>query len=302
MQLFARSGARRMLDYAMAAAAHWVDIDVCHYDKDMLKAGAQIEHSKDHVNGNVEISHEWVEGLLACYYQTGDKFMYDTAIGIGQNIMRHLDEPRYQRKGEINARETGWALRALAALYLETNDKYWLRHADFIVSHFEDWKASYGGWLSPYTDHTVVRVPFMISIACGSLMRYYRINPDEKIKTMIIDAVDDLIDNALLENGMFYYKELPSLRKPGANPIILEALACAYELTGNEKYLRLGIPTFAKNLSIQRNTGGKKEKIQDGVFMAGAGPKCFAQCFYPMVFFYFHISNTNILKELEGII
>ena len=95
------------------AAAHWVDIDVCHYDTDPLRHGAQIEHSKNHVTGPVEISHEWVAGLFAYYYQTGDKFAYDTAIGIGHNIMRHLELPKYQNRGNINARDTGWALRAL---------------------------------------------------------------------------------------------------------------------------------------------------------------------------------------------
>jgi len=298
MQLYARTGIRRMLDYALTAAAHWVDIDVCHYDHDPLKHGAQIEHSKDHVTGNVEISHEWVEGLFAYYYQTGDKFTYDTAIGIGQNIMRHLDEPRYQKKGEVNARETGWALRALTAIYLETNDKSWLKHADFIVSHFKSWKETYGGWFAPYTNHTVVRVPFMISVAVASLMRYYWVKPDESIKAMIIDAMDDLLENAVLDNGMFYYKELPSLNKPGPNPIPLEALACAYELTGDEKYLQAGVPLFMLKMKSLEGAGRKKDKIPGGLLQAGPGPKAFAQSFYPLAYYYYHVSNTGILKAL----
>jgi len=295
IKLYARSGVRRMLDYALVAGAHLADIDVCHYDPDPLRHGAQIEHSKDHVTGNVEISHEWVEGLLAYYHQTGDSFAYDAAIGIGQNIMRHLDEPKYHKKGEINARETGWALRALIALYRETNDAHWLTHADFIVSHFTDWKEIYGGWFAPYTDHTVVRVPFMISVAVASLIRYYRVKPREDVKAMIIDAMEDLIDNAILENGLFYYKDLPSLDKAGRNPIVLEALACAYELTGDEKYLRAGIPTFMKYVNQPDAGRGKKEKIEDGILMTGNGPKRFAQAFYPLTYYYYHVSNAGIL-------
>jgi len=299
MQLFARTGHRRLLDYMMVTAEHWAGIDVLHYDPDPLKHGAQIEHSKDHITGPVEISHEWVEGLFAYYYQTGDKFAYDTAIGIGQNILRHLELPKYHGSGGVSARETGWALRALSALYTETNDESWLAQVDFIISHFENWKDTHGGWLAPYTDHTLIRVPFMIGVAVGSLMRYYRIKPEEKIKKMIIDAVDDLCENSILENGLFYYKELQSLRRPGGNPLVLEALACAYELTGNEKYLELGIPTFKLNMGRMEGMGGKKEKIKDGVLMAGSSVKGFAQGFFPMAYFFHHISGTDLLEELK---
>jgi len=298
MQLYARSGVRRMLDYVLISGAHWVDIDVCHHNPDPLRHGAQVEHSRDHVTGNVEISHEWVDGLFAYYYQTGDSFAYDTVIGIGQNIMRHLDQPRYQQGGGINARETGWALRALTTLYQETNDESWLRHASFIVSHFISWKNTHGGWLAPYTDHTIIRVPFMISIAAVSLMKYYRVKPSESIKSMIIDAMDDLIENALLGNGIFYYKELPGLRKPSGNPITMEALACAYELTGDEKYLRAGIAIFKHTIARKDSGPGKKEKIKDGVLMAGSSPKGFAQAFSPVTYYYYHMSNTEILNEV----
>ena len=294
MQMFTRSGIRRMLDYALVSARHWTDIDVCHHDPDPLKHGSQIEHSKEHVTGNIEISHEWVEGLFAYYHQTGCRFAFDTAIGIGKNIMRHLDEPRYQQKGEINARETGWALRALIAIYQETNDKAWLKHVEFIVSHFRAWKDIYGGWFAPYTCHTVVRVPFMISVAACSLMRYYRVFPSTEIKDMIVDAVDDLIENTMLENGLFYYKEIPSLRRPGTNPIVLEALAYAYELTGDEKYLQAGIPTFLLNLKRKTSSGGKKEIIDGGLLIPGTGPKGFAQSFFPVAYYYGCVAKSGI--------
>jgi len=138
----------------------------------------------------------------------------------------------------------------------------------------------------------------MISIAAVSLMKYYRVRPCENIKRMITQAMDDLIQNAQLENGLFYYKELPSLRRAGGNPIILEALACAYELTGDEKYLRAGIATFKLTISKNGSGPGKKEKIKDGVLLAGSSPKGFAQTFGPVTHYYYHMSNTDIFKEL----
>lgn len=295
MQMYARTGERRMLDYLLVAARHWMDIDVCHYNPDPLRQGAQVTHSANHVSGEVEISHEWVQGLFDYYHQTGDQFAYDTAIETGKNILRWLDEPRYHQKGEINARETGWALRSLVALYKETNDDFWLEKADFIVGHFEQWKELYGEWLAPYTDHSVIRVPFMIAIAVGSLMRYYEVRPQEKIKTMVLDAVNDMVENSILEDGLFYYKELPSLRRLGNNTLVLEALVYAYELTGDKKYLQAGLPTFESYFDRIPKMAQNKKQVGDAIWIMGQGPKGFAQSFYPIVSFYVTAVEAEIL-------
>jgi hypothetical protein len=296
MLMYAKCSERRMLDYMIVAAEHWFDVDVCHYSEDPLRYQSQITHSARHVTGEVEISHEWVEGLFDYYHMTGEQFAYDTAIGIGENILRHLAQPRYKKKGEINARETGWALRSLVALYKETYDEKWLEPAEIIVEHFEAWQEEFGGWLAPYTDHTAIRVPFMISVAVGSLMRYYRIKPQEKIKNMIIDAVDDMIENCILENGLFYYKELQSLRRLGNNTLVLEALANAYELTGNTKYLEVGLPTFEATITGGgKSGGGSKRIVGDALIIQGPGPKGFAQTFFPVTTYYTVARRNKIL-------
>src|SRR5690606_23106205 len=143
-------------------------------------------------------------------------------------------------------RESGWALRSLGALYVETGEEKWIEPADRIVDQLEAWMDKFGTWMSPYTDHTVVRVPFMISVAANSLMRYYRIKPQERIKRMVIQAMEDMLEHCYMEDEeMFYYKELPSLVRLGtANPIVLEALSYAYEFTGEEKFLQVGKESF----------------------------------------------------------
>ena len=73
------------------------------------------------MNGVLVPSHEWVEGFLDYYHLTGDERGLETALGIGENIMKLLDTPAYMVAGESNARETGWALRALTALSLSAD-------------------------------------------------------------------------------------------------------------------------------------------------------------------------------------
>lgn len=48
----------------------------------------------------------------------------------------------YQVPGEANARETGWALRTLTALYVETNDNKWLVKCDWIIDNLRSGKKN----------------------------------------------------------------------------------------------------------------------------------------------------------------
>lgn len=293
--LYVRTGIRRFLDYTIAAASHWMDVDVCHYSDNPLLVGGQWEHTNGHCKGNVisrdklmVCSHQWVEGLLDYYHLTGDERGLETALGIGENVLRLLKTPMYAKVGEANARETGWALRSLTALYSETGDSNWLAPSQKILEDFKTWEAQYGNWLAPYTDNTVIRVGFMIAVAIGSVMRYYREFPDASLKNMILEAVDDLVENCYMERtGLFYYKELPSLERLGNNTLLLEALAIAYELTGDGQYLRYGERTFQK--AICETAGGslgKKTVCGDAVIAGSGGTKNFAQSFIPLAVYY----------------
>lgn len=294
--MYARSGIRRFLDYMLVAAEHWMDVDICHYSDNPLHINGQWEHTNGHCkNGTMVCSHEWVEGLLDYYHFTGDIRAYNCAVNIGYNVLRLLETPMFKQRGEINARETGWALRTLVALYTETNDESWLEKCEWIVGHFKDWEDEYGHWLSPYTDNTAIRVPFMISIAVGSLMRYYRVRPRTDIKDMILRAVDDMIENCLLDEGVFYYKQLPSLDRLGGNPLVLEALAIAYEITGDKKYLESGLVTFKEAVNYGgSNAVGAKVRINDAVIAGNNGTKGFAQAFIPYATYYKAIMEADL--------
>lgn len=293
--LYVRTGIRRFLEYMIAAASHWMDVDVCHFSTELLYVGGQWEHTNGHCKGNVRsqdklmvCSHQWVEGLLDYYHFTGDERGFDTACGIGDNVLRLLNLPMYTQVGELNARETGWALRTLTALYVETHDQKWLTKSQKIIADFKEWEEHYGHWLAPYTDNTVIRVGFMISVAVGSLIRYYREFPDEDLKKMILNAVDDLIENCYMEQtGLFYYKELPSLDRLGNNTLLLEALTVAYELTGDATYLKYGEQTFKRAIQDQSGSSLGKKVIYGDAVVAGSGStKNFAQSFIPLVTYY----------------
>ena len=294
--LYMRTGERRFLDYAIAAGSHWMDVDVCHYSKDPLRLGGQWEHCRRHVlDSTMVCSHEWVEGLLDLYHLTGYNRALETALGIGENIRRLLETPAYQTRGESNARETGWALRSLTALYVETHDSRWLERAEWIVDNFRAWKEEYGAWIAPYTDNTQIHTPFMIAVAMGSLYRYYEVFPSESLKKMLLDAAEDLLASSMTPYGLFFYKELPSLNRLGNNTLLLEALTIAWRLSGEIRYLEKGMMSFRRDL---RNTGrpiGKKTVMEDTVILDNEPPKSFAQSFIPLAVYYKAASDAGLL-------
>lgn len=296
MLQFARTGERRMLDYLLVTAEHQMDVDVCHFSPDPYRDGGQIIHSAHHVSGGVTPSHEWVEGLLDLYHVTGNPDALDAALGIGRNLLRQLERPAFRQPAGSSARETGWALRALAALFRETGDDAWLRPAASIVEQFRDWQRQYGAWLAPYTDHTLARVPFMIAVAASSLMRYYWVTKDPTVGELIVAAMRDLIEHALLPDGRFYYKELPSLQKRGAGMYVLESLAYAYDLSGDVSFLRAGLPTLEETLRTKPAVTGTKTEVDDAVIWeAGPSPKAFASQFLPVVMFYRAATTAGLL-------
>ena len=127
-------------------------------------------------------------------------------------------------------------------------------------------------------------------------MRYWRIRPDEELKGMIAGEVEDMVENCMLEDGTFYYKELPSLNRSGNNPLILEALVYAWELTGDRKFLEAGLVTFKNIMEGNKlSIGGVKRHVGDAVIQDGDGTKTFAQSFLPLALYYKAAAEEGML-------
>lgn len=282
---YLRTRTRRFLDYMFVSAEYL--IDHWNYNKNLLLAEKQKEHSKRHVPGQTEeYSYPGVEGLLDYYHFTGEETAFECAIKIGENIQIFLDTLLFRQKGEICAIEISFALRALTALYEETWEKHWLDKCDWIINRLEAWEKEYGHWLLPATDNTSIRVVSVLSSVVGSLMRYYRIFPQEKVKAMILRTVEDMIENCYMDCGLFYDKELPGQMRPDIDPMVLEALTAAYELTKEKEYLTYGLQTFRMVLQTKDTGSGKKRLTQDMVIEPGNGTKHFAESFLPLVTYY----------------
>jgi hypothetical protein len=296
--LYAKTGERRFRDVACVAAQHWIDVDFCHHSDDPLKMGGQPIHTAGHVTGGVTPSHEWTEGLLDYYHFTGKREAYKKAVSIADNMLRHLALPKFSQSAGFAARETGWAMRGLMAVHNETKDEKYLNTCRVIAEQFLEWKNKWGAFLAPYTSHTLIRVPFMISIAVNALHRYYAATQDDRIPSLIVEEMGDLLDHCLMPDGRFFYKELPSLNRRAGGPREMEALCHAYEHSGDKRFLKQAA-FMMKSTRPSGSRSGKrivKDLVGDTVLFDGSGPKSFASFYVPFMSAYKTLSDENMIS------
>jgi len=117
---------------------------------------------------------------------------------------------------------------------------------------------------------------------------------------MIVAAMEDVIEHCLTCDGRFYYKELPSLRRRSAGPLVLEALAHAYDVSADPKFIQAGLATFELALSQGPLRGYSGPKFAAGdavVWPRGPGPKAFGATIPPLYAFYRAATDAGLLSE-----
>jgi DUF1680 family protein len=226
-----------MLDKMLAFGEHQIDIDIVHFTHKPFRLGGAIEHSKEHAMGNVSICHQWTEGMLDYYHYTGDERVLETVQNLIKNLVDILENHVLPNCRYGAPRQLGWALRAIAALYDETRDPSLLDPCEKIVQRFQQWQEEFGAWLSFFTLHSQIRIPFMQSVGIRGLVFFEQIKPDERIRKMVVHEVDDILANCMSYSGRFFYKELPHLQRDSISGHWFECVVAAYRYTGDKTYL-----------------------------------------------------------------
>lgn len=123
---FAATGRADMHEAMVAAARHFMDVDVIHhYRKHPEWIG--MNHPKNPLHfsfklGGIDLGHTWTEGLLSYYYLTGDERGLAAARGIADYLAARVK----RRLFLANPRQLGWPQIALAAVYQATGEETYL--------------------------------------------------------------------------------------------------------------------------------------------------------------------------------
>lgn len=286
-----------------ASAEHTLDVDISHYDTDPMIMGCQKIHSANHCTAGCELSHEWVEGLLDYWHETGDPEVLGQALGVGENVARLLERFVFSKKADddyVFARDVGWSLRLLCALYSETGDRKWLDLSRRISEYFISWEKALGSFLTPVTSNTLARIPFMEAVALNALMRYYAITGEPEVRRVMLSVTDDLAENCYLKPyDLPYYKELPSLRIILSTGLELASLAYAYRLSGDKKYLEKGMNTFKYFIGQKAPDAPDDKPVIDSSLMLSSSGKTssrrFSMSYPPFLIYYAAVKEAGLL-------
>lgn len=302
MVMLARTGDRRYFDYMKAGVEHWYDVDLCHYSEQPYKKGLLYTHSVDHVSGQPVPSHQWVEGFLDYYHVTGNPNGLESARAIGEGLLELIRLPMYQKEATVEPREIGWAMRTFMALYRESGEQRWLEACRPIVDTYIQWAKNFGTWTTPYPDNYMDRVPFMIHVGLVGLYQYYEQCPEQEIKDTILSVIDDMIEHCYIRRiDMFVGKQYPAVRFLNLNGMVLESLAIAYELTGDQKYIEKGLGMFQwitqENQPPVYDFSKYKQDEYTVIYNCPVGPKRSAQTCLPLLHYYGHAMRLGYLHN-----
>jgi hypothetical protein len=133
LQHFLRTGHTYAWDFAKEAARHYMEVDFCEWSTSPRQNGGLHAHTDQHFLGHVFPSHQWVEGLLAYYFLSGDERARNVVVSVGDNYVWWA----YNKMDcFFDGREAGMPLVNLALVHRLTRDEKYIKAARQIVDNF----------------------------------------------------------------------------------------------------------------------------------------------------------------------
>ena len=221
--------------HGLAMARHLMDIDYIDYSDDPGRNGAACPHSEDHTNGEVYTSHQWCQGLLYFYLATGDEEALRICKRIGDCLVWWITGPRSYAL-RFSGRETAWPLLSLSALYEVTHEERYRDAALKVVDGMLAVQQERGRVEWEYPPGSGIYGGYMLTMTFNGLWDVWAATGEERVLQLWKSLTAPVI--ARLEDpDNWGYVVFRNWQIKVAD---LTVLARWYDLTGEEKYVRLG--------------------------------------------------------------
>ncbi len=146
------------------------------------------------------LGHIWTQGTSRHYFLTGDPFVRETVLMIGDNLAQLVEDRRFAFMGHSHCgRVTGWSMLALAGAYeIGLDDRYLRAMRTLAEDAMADQDPNCGGWLyypmAPghcdcETQKHTGMAGFITAVLINGLSRYYQLSGDERLPDAIDRAV-----------------------------------------------------------------------------------------------------------------
>ena len=231
---YARTGRGEFLRMCRIAAEHLMYTDFVEVSHDVWKEGGVPAHGRNHTSGAAYPSHMWIEGLMLYHQLTGDPNAVRVGKRIGDFLLKYIHE-RFEVL-KATAREGGWALIALGALYDLTREERYLEG----IRRIADWYLS----LKP-AEFFPENGSYFVGIAMIGLDRVRPFHRDAEIKKFIPAVLDWQIEHRMTGEGLFDF-HFDSETEGGTfvHAAMPEALNIGWLISGDERYLRVALRQF----------------------------------------------------------
>jgi len=281
---FARSARRDFFDNAVYAARHNIDVDIIHHSRDAQMVGIPYYHCLCHTGdyypdgyrpsgifrGGWNTGHLWTRGNLEYSLLSGDGRARRIALQTADYLAGPLMTSYHMSKGAERA--TAWPLFGLLAAYEATADEYYLNAVRIITRDvIAEQDRELGHWHIPAGYSKVKPTPIGGYAWCAGLLitslefanRYLH---DPEIDDTIVRAARWLArDEWIPERKGFRSASCPTLEAsvtPGFECYRTPtAMLRAYELTGDEQFLRIAHVGFSYAVA-KGGAGGKGGSVQ----------------------------------------
>lgn len=258
-----RCGMRIPLMVADSIAWHVADVDVVHYTtRSSMELGGQRIHGHGHVQYDAEgypavstvPSHMWTEGLLEYHYLTGHPHFREIALGIGECFLKMVEigwcKPPYHSNWH-SARDSGWPLIGMAAVYEATGDERYCRAMRQIFEAVRQAQHDNGGW-SIELFFNVGFSPLHLGICLSGLARYHEACGDEDVRQVFDKGIEYLAgDEMRFPDGAWTYVTTPEYEGTYYSDTPVEPFGYAFKLTQDKQLIAQVLRGWAASLDLR---------------------------------------------------
>ncbi len=287
-----RTGNPRPFPLIESIIHHMIDVDTHHEAADAAWVGAQRYHQVRHGAFSPSLlCHQWLEGPLYYYFLTGYERALEVA-GMRAGAFCRAVESGAHRIKQLE-RVQGWPLVALSTMNEYFPEKRYIDACKSILDWLEQWikedgdmiYKEFGPVLEGKGNNTLGR-----GVICQALAHYHRMTGDERALSIFAEAMKKAVKLVLTPEGLGVKTSF--LRRnyyaPGESDFILEAFGYMFELTGEKKWIELGLRNF-KLAVIKRNPFSGR---------IGVGGNCTeAFRFWPA--FLYYADKSGMLEDIQ---
>ena len=281
--MFLRTGEIAKWWGAEVHGLHMADIDTCHHAVPMshlqdhrLLADCQWRHCYQHI-GSIQVpegkehitgfgGHTFGMGLVDLYHLTGERRYFEVARGYARHLAWTVNEHILKHGGGLDAvwpmgRQSGWAMTVLGPVHkVEPEDEY-VKAVGLMLDKVEHVQHEIGR-LCRCNWHPKAFEDRGVHLFVRGLIQWHLATGCERTKRLILNLIEGLLERTdLFETGTPLYSDWPELSRPTtasqgfAN---LESLAYAYDLTGDRRFIDVGLPGLCQAVEwINHPTVGK---------------------------------------------